>query len=429
MRNLCILSLAVFWCSSCSPISKRSLDKSFISTDKKFQDHTGFVLYDLEKKKTLYDYRGSHYFTPGSNTKIFTFFSCITLLGDSVPALKYFQNGDSLIFWGTGDPSFLYKEVYEESRVFSFLKSTPLPLYFSDVNFHTTHFGSGWAWDDYNDYYSPERSSFPMYGNILSVHASQNDVHTQPPYFKNYLKVESAGPKSKVIRRLESNEFTFHPAFLQMEFKADVPFKVTAELTTHLLSDTLKKIVRLIKRPLLKSATTLYSVPVDSLYKTMMQESDNFIAEQLLLLCSQAISDSLKPEIAIRYVKENFLKDLADDPRWVDGSGLSRYNLFTPRSIVQLWEKIYQRMPHERLFPLLAAGGKSGTIKNWYDAERPYIFGKTGSLSNNHCLSGFLVAKSGRILIFSFMNNNFISPVNDVRKNMANILKLIYESY
>ena len=361
--------------------------------------------------------------------KFLLFFLVLTLLGDSVPALKYIQHDDSLIFWGTGDPSFLYKEVYDNTRVFSFLKSTSRSLYFSDRNFQTTNFGPGWAWDDYNDYYSAERSPFPIYGNILSVKAIRKKVEVQPPYFRNYLKIENKEEKAKVIRRYESNEFVFHPNFSQKEFNADVPFKVAPELTANLLTDTLKKMVRLVPKPLPKSAQTLYSVPVDTLYKVMMQESDNFIAEQLLLMCSQTISDTLQPEIAIRYIKKNFLQDMKDEPRWVDGSGLSRYNLFTPRSIVQLWEKIYQRVPRERLFALLATGGKSGTIKNWYYGKEPYIFGKTGSLSNNHCLSGYLVTKKGKTLIFAFMNNNFTATVNDIRRNMENILRSIYESY
>jgi D-alanyl-D-alanine carboxypeptidase/D-alanyl-D-alanine-endopeptidase (penicillin-binding protein 4) len=161
----------------------------------------------------------------------------------------------------------------------------------------------------------------------------------------------------------------------------------------------------------------------------MMQQSDNFIAEQLLLACSGVLSDTLKPEIAIQYSKNNLLVDLPDEPIWVDGSGLSRYNLFTPRSIVQLWTKIYDIVPRERLFPLLATGGKYGTIRNWYKADKPYIFGKTGSLSNVHCLSGYLVTKSGKTLIFSFMSNNFVASTNKLRTNMQDILKMIYERY
>ncbi len=429
MRNYIVIVFLISWCGGCSPISKKSLDKTFRQTDENFKDHTGFALYDPEKQTTLYEYKSSHYFTPGSNTKIFTFFSCLTLLGDSIPALKYVQQGDSLIFWGTGDPSFLYKEVHDNQRVYSFLKSTSRSLYFSDRNFRTTNFGPGWAWDDYNDYYSAERSPFPVYGNMLSLKAYGKTVEVQPPYFKNYVKIEDSEEKAKVIRRLESNEFVFHPNFTQKKFEGDVPFKVAGELTTTLLTDTLKKMVRLVAKPLPKSALTFYSTPVDTLYKVMMQESDNFISEQLLLMCSQTLSDTLQPEIAIRYMKKNLLNDLKDEPRWVDGSGLSRYNLFTPRSVVQLWEKIYHRLPRERLFALLATGGKSGTIKNWYYGKEPYIFGKTGSLSNNHSLSGYLVTKKGKTLIFAFMNNNFTTTVNDIRRNMENILRSIYESY
>jgi D-alanyl-D-alanine carboxypeptidase/D-alanyl-D-alanine-endopeptidase (penicillin-binding protein 4) len=141
------------------------------------------------------------------------------------------------------------------------------------------------------------------------------------------------------------------------------------------------------------------------------------------------VSDTLQPEIAIDYAINNFMSDLSDKPVWVDGSGLSRYNLFTPRSIVQLWEKIYNLVPSEKLLPLLATGGKNGTIKNWYKADSPFIFGKTGTLSNNHCLSGFLIARSGRLLIFSFMNNNYVAKTSAVREEMQKILKTIYDTY
>jgi D-alanyl-D-alanine carboxypeptidase/D-alanyl-D-alanine-endopeptidase (penicillin-binding protein 4) len=173
----------------------------------------------------------------------------------------------------------------------------------------------------------------------------------------------------------------------------------------------------------------LFSIHLDSLYRVMMQESDNFIAEQLLLMCANVLSDSLKPEIAIDFMKKNHLADLPDEPIWVDGSGLSRYNLFTPRSIVKLWQKIWETVPQDRLFPLLATGGVNGTIRKWYSADKPFIFGKTGSLSNNHCLSGFLVTKKGKVLIFSFMNSNYTASTNAIRRNMQDILRNIYEHY
>lgn len=422
--SLIILCLVAASCS----ISRRTLNKRFFETEKKFQDHTGFVLYDIEKSKTVYSYRSDRYYTPASNTKIFTLFASLKILGDSIRAIQYEEQEDSILFWGTGDPGFLYKNVHQTSVVFDFLKNSQKPLYFSSANFHTSHYGPGWAWDDYNDYYTAERSPLPVYGNTLTVSTDGSQYTVSPEFFEpNFSTVESKldGP----FRALHSNNVEIALPKDGRPRKWDVPFITGDVLTTQLLADTLKKQVGVANRKISAAAKTIYSIPADSLYKVLMQESDNFIAEQLLLVCSSVLSDSLKPEITIEYVKKNFLNDLLDKPVWVDGSGLSRYNLFTPRTIVQLWQKIYELVPRERLFSILATGGKNGTVKNWYKSEKPYIFGKTGSLSNNHCLSGYLVTKKGKTLIFSWMNNNFTAPSTEIRKNMQEILRAIYEHY
>jgi len=423
VSSLCFVSM-IF---SCSPV-RRALQREMKATEEKFQDHTGFILYDPEKKTSVYEHNAARYFTPASNTKIFTLYASLNILPDSVPALRYLIKGDSMIFWGTGDPSFLYKNVYTNGRAFSFLKGSDKKLYFSSANFHTTHFGPGWAWDDYNEYYSAERSSFPVYGNIFTVEYKPAHLKIQPVYFTKHLTFGEGDGKPKLIRNPDNNGFKFYPSAVS-DFNAEIPFKVDAVLTSHLLIDTLRKDVQISDIPLTTVAKTLYSIPSDSLYRVMMQESDNFIAEQLLLLCSGVLSDTLKPEITIKYAQNKFLQDLPDKPLWVDGSGLSRYNLFTPRSIVRLWEKLYELVPRERLFSILAVGGKSGTIRNLYKADKPYIFGKTGSLRNNHCLSGYLVTRKGKTLIFSFMNSNFTVPGSEIRQNMQTILKLIYEKY
>jgi D-alanyl-D-alanine carboxypeptidase/D-alanyl-D-alanine-endopeptidase (penicillin-binding protein 4) len=426
VRFLLILTPVLL--ASCASSLQQAFDQKLKATESRFKDHTGFVLYDPVKNEELYSFNGDRYFTPASNTKIFTFYACLKTLGDSIPALRYVQHGDSLIFWGTGDPSFLYKYVHQNGKVLDFLRSGKGKLYFSNANFNTSHFGSGWAWDDYNDYYSAERSPFPIYGNIFSMEITPTGTTLKPSFFKKFQTTGSRQYRPKVERKLESNDFNFLPG--RKSDTLDIPFKVEAAFITELLTDTLKRNVTLIAKPIVHGAKTIYSVPTDSVYKVMMQESDNFLAEQLLLICAGVVSDTLQPEIMIRHAKMNYLSDLKDTPVWIDGSGLSRYNLFTPRTIVQLWEKIYDITTKERLFPLLPAGGVSGTLKKWYKGkQRPYVFAKTGTLSNNHCLSGYIVAKSGRTLIFSYMNSNYVAPTSDIRRNMQAILEDVYEKF
>jgi len=154
--------------------SSNSFKRQLISAEEKFNEHIGFVLYDPGSGKTLIEFNSARYFTPASNTKIFTFYTALQILGDSVPALKYTISNDSLIFWGTGDPSFLYKQTFTDSRVYDFLRSAPQNLFFSNTNFQTEHFGPGWAWDDYRDTYSAERSPFPLFGNLMELTEKPN---------------------------------------------------------------------------------------------------------------------------------------------------------------------------------------------------------------------------------------------------------------
>ncbi len=420
-----ILFIALFFLTGCSP--KHFIKKEIGKTEQSLQEHLGFYLYDPSLKKTLIDYNGAKYFIPASNTKIFTLYTSLRLLGDSVASLKYVKHGDSLIFQGLGDPSFLYKNVFDNGRTYQFLKNFSGQLFFSPANFQTEHLGAGWAWDDYNFYYSAERSAFPMYGNLIFIkRLTENNLTFQPSFFSKVLHYSAEiHEHDEIIRGLDSNDLTYFSG--KKKSNQTVPFHTNDSLAIALLSDTLHRAVTKINFPLTKDATVLKSIPSDSVYKVMMQDSDNFIAEQLLLQCAMFVSDTLKPEIAINYSKRNFLSDLPDAPQWVDGSGLSRLNLFTPRSIVFLWSKIYETVSRERLFKILAVSGQSGTLKNWYKADRPYIFGKTGSLSNNHCLSGFLFTKNGKLLLFSFMNNNFTVSGNDLRKQMENILKQVHD--
>lgn len=413
---------------ACNPFHKTFFNKHFQFEESLHHHHAGFALYDLKERKFLYQRDAEKYFTPASNTKIFTFYASLLLLGDSIPALHYNIEGDSLIFWGTGDPSLLNANVHTNTRVLDFLKNSNYELYFSSDNYYDSHFGPGWAWDDYEYSYSAERSPMPIYGNLIEVSKEDmsKSISLNIPYFKRYFYLaDTLSDFRSIVRNIDDNLLQYYPN--RNHFDYTIPFHYSDHLFTQLLSDTLNKSVKLIRLQKPKDTKTLYSVPADSIYKVMMQKSDNFLAEQLLLLCSNTVGDSLRANITIQHIKESYLFDLPDEPVWRDGSGLSRYNLFTPRSVVALWEKIYHETGQERLFELISIGGKAGTIKNYYKADPPYIYGKTGTLSNNHSLSGFLITKTGKILIFSYMNNNYPVSSSEIKPAMERLLWSIHE--
>jgi D-alanyl-D-alanine carboxypeptidase/D-alanyl-D-alanine-endopeptidase (penicillin-binding protein 4) len=433
-----ILFLVVFCQVACISAQHRLSARQFrkkIDRSAIFSTHfTGFALYDPAAKQLLYTHQADKYFTPASNTKLFTFYTSLKMLGDSIPALQYTTKNDSLIFWGTGDPSFLHPDL-PASKVYNFFCQRPEQFIYYANNYWGRHFGPGWAWDDYNDYYQPDKAAFPMYGNIVRFQIdSLKQLTPYPSFFKRYVQYDSINLlNADVIQRdLSENIFIYHSNTPKNCFTKDVPYKYSPSLLIELLSDTLNKTISLIDMPQRTGEVhTLYGLPADTLYKRMMQESDNFLAEQLLLICASTKWDTLQSEKTIAYAQQHLLQDLPHKAIWRDGSGLSRYNLFTPLSMVRLLEKIYQQIPQERLFTILPAGGQSGTIKSWYKSgtNQPYVYAKTGTLANTHCLSGYLLSKRGKVLIFSFMHNSVVRPINEVRREMEKVLQELYEKY
>jgi D-alanyl-D-alanine carboxypeptidase/D-alanyl-D-alanine-endopeptidase (penicillin-binding protein 4) len=389
----------------------------------------------------VFTQNGNRYFTPASNTKLFTFYTGLKLLPDSLKALEYEVRGDSLIFWGTGDPSLLHPDLGNR-KVYEFLKNRSESLYFSDSNFDDELLGPGWSWSDYQYYYQTEKTPFPLYGNVVrftiqeieqrKIAENDSGLSVYPSYFQTFLeKREEKG--GLLHRRMTDNRFSYNPKFDTTFYTIEKPFHYTPELVTDLLSDTLGKKVTYIDIERPKSAQKLYSIASDTAYKRMLQPSDNFIAEQLLFVIASEIGRPLNSNLVIERMKEEHLNFLSQEPQWVDGSGLSRYNMFTPRTMIELLKAIDNEFKDDQeLFHLLPAGGERGTIRNWYGAPEgndPYVFAKTGTLSNNHALSGYLITRSGKKLYFSFMNNHYVTSSSVVKREMEKVLRYIYKTY
>src|SRR5690606_460668 len=134
------------------------------------------------------------------------------------------------------------------NRVLEFLQQHPKPLHFSNSNFHTAHFGSGWAWDDYNSSYSAERSPFPIYGNCFLAYPFTWAVYVWPWYFKRLLSVGEHQEETKVIRHPFSNNTTYYPGLRKRKDEWKIPFRVDQQLITDLLSDTLQRKVNPVMR-------------------------------------------------------------------------------------------------------------------------------------------------------------------------------------
>ncbi|SFT38587.1 D-alanyl-D-alanine carboxypeptidase / D-alanyl-D-alanine-endopeptidase (penicillin-binding protein 4) [Algoriphagus locisalis] len=435
MKKLLLALLIAF--SSCTV---QKINKSLTKSDVFDKGHLGFMLVDPEKGKTLVDINSDKYFIPASNTKLFTFYTSYTVLGDSlVNGLNYLEKGDSLIFWGTGDPSLLHPDL-KNTVALEFLEAQNKKLFLLDNFDQVEAFGPGWSWDWYNAYYAAERSALPVYGDIVRFAKSEGDstFSIYPTRFKSSMALtEPRGNSSSSFRREHlENKFNYFVTSEATEkrFETDIPFITSADFAAKLLSEELKKEITIIQNPayLNQEPKKLLTAAADSIYSQMMKISDNFLAEQLLLLVSDQLDNKLSTADAIAYAKENLLADLPDEPIWVDGSGLSSKNMFTPRSIIALLGKIRTEIPLDKIKAYFPAGGESGTIRNWYPSDEgqpAYIYAKTGTLSMSNALSGYLLTKSGKILHFSCLMNNYAISGTELKTELTKVLYYIHDKY
>lgn len=443
-----------------SCVTSRRSERCFSKKIRKEVEHsdvfnrafTGFALLDPETGKTLVDVNGSKYFTPASNTKILTLATCLEVLGDSVPGIKISKSGEGndayYLFKPTGDPTFLHPMFKEWQPVFHFFEKCGPAEFDLDV-FQDTRFGPGWAWDDYNEGYSPERSAMPIFGNVRTIRKKDGVWHHLPfddgdRWGWNLVRrndIKDLPDSGEPLREEKSNIIYIPPGeTLPDGYMKNIPFLTSHEFALYdLLRDTLGSghvttnlsFFREKKGGDSLSWRTLYSTPLDTALRRMMYQSDNFIAEQLLLLCAGQKFDILQQDTMIKWMLDSALTNLPQRPRWVDGSGLSRYNLISPRDLSLVLLKLWKEQPRAYLMSLFPAGGMNGTVSGWYSGGngKPYVFAKTGSMSGVHCLSGYVVTERGKTLIFSFMHNNFVGSNKAWKQEMQRVLELIHDTY
>jgi len=396
--------------------------------------HIGISIYDPATNTYLYNYNADKYFVPASNVKLFTLYAGMKYLGDSLVGLRYkdsVEEGSEFvtIIQSTGDPTFLHSE-FTNQPVLKFLKSK------NKVSWYRTHlapFGKGWAWDDYQEPYMRPNSEFPMYNNLIRfTWVNMDSVAVFPPFFTSITK--KLWPFEAVYRYgfetfnfLGENEIGILPGDKKNQV---IPFPTNFTNTRGLLNDTLKNLTFYdapgpYKQTGLK---VIHSQPTDSLLTPMMHNSDNFFGEQTLLMVSNEYLGHMNDDAIIDTLLKADLKDIPQQPKWVDGSGLSRYNLFTPQSFVYILDKMKNEFGLERLKTILPTGGE-GTLKNYYNSDSGFIYAKTGSLSNQITLSGFLITKKNKLLAFSILANNVVGDGWKVRRAYEQFLKKIREQY
>ena len=404
--------------------------------------HIGISIFEPATNKYWYNYQGDKFFIPASNTKLFTCYAGLKILGDSLISARYTEDKNDLLLVPAGDPTVLHPD-YTFQPLISFLKRTSKNILITNSNWKDEALGAGWAWDDYNFNYMAERNAFPVYGNLIKFVQSQNE---EPSFAQNNTSQTSVYTIPDINFKINFSTDTIINAFYVERKKDDNIFTVTqgkekfkeqfVPFATHglqsalvLLKDTIGKAIEEKNFSTKgKKWNIVKSQPCDSIFKPMMHRSDNFFAEQTLLMVSNEMLGEMSDEKIIDTLLKTIYKELPQRPHWVDGSGLSRYNQFTPQDFIWVLDKMKKEFPWKRLTTILATGNQ-GTLSNYYVSDSSFIYAKTGSLSGQVAISGYLITKKNKTLIFSVLVNNHATSGTIVRRSVEKFIREIREKY
>lgn len=383
--------------------------------------HSGYIFMDLDTKEILDMYNAEKYFIPASNTKILTLAGCMTFFDQGLPVGRILESDSQFVFTSYGDPSFLHKDFSDQS-FFNLLLAvdSTKKIFYADVFNEDPPLGKGWMWDDFNESYQIEKSPLMTYGGIIEIYKNTMGWHTIPPLYNKHVFISPARPtvkrqKQTIMRALHDNLFFVPSGCDTLDyFYQSIPIYNLFGEAKRLLSDTLKRSLNFSDRYLhANNSHIFYNTSLDTILKKMMYDSDNMIAEQLLLCLSGALYDTLSTERSIDTISR-VLYGNNYQIKWVDGSGLSRYNLMTPSHIVQslsyldekwgtsVWYKFFSPIHH-----------------SFQNDQKPLrenkIWAKSGSMSGVYNLSGIIETSKGKRIAFSWMNNNIHLPVKKIK--------------
>jgi len=425
--------VSVIFLISCSVSQKttRTCTRILLQDSTIKNAQVGVSIYEPASNKYWYQYNSNKNFIPASTTKLFTLYVAMKYLGDSLTGINYFEDNNKLFVFPTGDPTFLHSD-FVNQPVFNFLeKNKDKEIIVIEPTHQTKKYGKGWAWDDANEAYMPERNAMPMYGNTLQINwnKKRNELVSTPPStaFSVTMKLDTALQQSYCEG--ENNHFVFNNN-QRNDFSQEIPFETNGITTTiNLLKSNLNCNIHsgTIENYNNKKLISIASQPRDSVLKKMMSRSDNFYAEQLLLMASNQLLGYMSDDKMIDTLLKKDFSDMPQQPRWVDGSGLSRYNLFSPNDFIYVIKKIINEFGLSTLKNMLPTGG-TGTLKNMLVVDSGFVFAKTGSFSNNYNISGLLVTKKNKPLLFSIMVNHYIGNSKALRKKIEIFIHQIREN-
>ena len=439
----------------------------------------GISVVSMADGSKVYERDGDKLFTPASNMKIYTTGVALDLLGvdyrwrtsvyaNARPDANGSVSGD-LILYGRGAPD-LVASSKDENR--GSLAKLADDLYARGVRsvggnvigdesyFRGDPLGDGWQWTDLQWYFGAEASALSINGNEVDINfvpagkAGESIVRTSDT--EGYVTVQnhmsaagdrSVQPTIGVHRGLSDNNIEVWGEFVpgSKGFGARLSVHKPALWAAKLFGRALKTrgiqvdgqtLSRDSRLPPSQRFDPSHSVelafmqsqPLGEIAKKTNKESNNLFAELILRTLGRERGEMSPSPQGMGRERGDDESGLAVIRLWLersgistthlalhDGSGLSRLDLVTPETNARFLLSLSKTNVGPVFRESLPTAGRDGTLAGRLKTLTDSVSAKTGSLTYDNSLSGYLTTSKGQLFTFSIMCNDQTGSVNSIR--------------
>jgi len=169
-----------------------------------------------------------------------------------------------------------------------------------------------------------------------------------------------------------------------------------------------------------RSLASDLSPTMAELVRATNRPSDNFYAELLLKVVGAEAGGAGTTAAGAAVVRRTVAR-LGLRPTVSDGSGLSRANRTSARQLVTLLRAMRQGDAASAWLSSMTVAGRNGTLRRRMrgTAAAGRCSGKTGTLRGVSALSGYCTTTSGRLVVFSFLENGVGYGAKSVEDRMV----------
>ena len=426
----------------------------------------GILVVDPVRGDTLYSRNADKLFMPASNMKIVTGAVALTQLGPDFtwstalfargPVRRGVLEGD-LVVRGEGDPSISSHmrgdamiplrdladslRAHGVTRIRGRVVAAPSP-------FTDSPLGYGWDWDDLDEPYGAGVDALYFnegFTDVLvragaragdPVRVTTRPAATYPPIVVQATTVarpasaaDSASHRTQLAIGYDSSRagvgvrgtiVAGDTAVLQIAFR-DHPAAFVAALREALGSRGIAVDGRMTDTTArADSLVSLRSPTLREIFPYFEKPSQNQMGELLFKSIARKATGVGRADSAQQVVSRQMLAwGAASDGFAVrDGSGLSRHDYVSPRTLVRTLDAVRRHPDFRVFFDALPIAGVDGTLENRMRGTpaQGNVHAKTGYIDKARSLSGYVTTADGRVLIFSALCNNYSVPTKAVER-------------